>query len=214
MVSDGPRCLTRVLQLAQTDIDKGPQHQYIIHSLHHVLVLQNLLEPSKIVLQPSSEPHSTRVTSNPGNGKTNKFLNTILLALGIVPVNIHPGPEKTFSPYRRAHNDEICQPQPKHLFPKILSPRAITAFRPDRRLPDHLHHRFKVARALSDHFMVRGGRDEIEVFGELGDPCEMNRRDDVAEGGIHKVGEPDSERGSVHSKGLGSIHPCEQAVWS
>ena len=42
MVWDGPRCLTRSLPLAQTDIDKGPQYQYIIHNLHDVLVLQNL----------------------------------------------------------------------------------------------------------------------------------------------------------------------------
>lgn len=65
--------------------------------------------------------------------------------------------------------------------------------------------------------MIHGGGDGTEVVGELGDPCEVNRREDMAGSRIHEVGESELGRGSTHLKGRGSmirastLHSCDFA---
>ena len=55
---------------------------------------------------------------------------------------------------------------------------------------------------MSDEFVIRGGGDELEVFGELRDLCEVDRRDDAAGGRLHKFGESESSGDGVNPKGM------------
>jgi len=148
---------------------------------------------------------------DPRNHRANEFRNTILIALGVVSVRLHPSFYAGFNLHRRACHDEMCESMPGHLFRTISSPRAIITVRLEGCLLDNLHHRFEVVRAMSDQFVIRG-RDGAEVVGELGDPREMNRREDVARCGIHKIGKPESSSDGVYSKGLGWAGPCEHTA--
>ena len=65
---------------------------------------------------------------------------------------------------------------------------------------------------MSDEFVIHGGGYELEVCRELGDPWEMDRREDMIGGGVGQVGEPESGGDGVNSKGLSSIVSCEYVV--
>ena len=86
------------------------------------------------------------------------------------------------------------------------------ALRFEWRLLNDFHHRFLVARVMFNEFVIHGGGDELEVVRELGDPREMDSREDPTGGGSHDVGEPESRGDGVDSKGLGNVGLCEGVI--
>ena len=65
---------------------------------------------------------------------------------------------------------------------------------------------------LSYELVVSSGGDQCEVVWELGDPSEIDRREDVVGGGLREVGEFESRSDGVHSEGMGSADPRKYPV--
>jgi len=63
---------------------------------------------------------------------------------------------------------------------------------------------------MSDESVVRGGGDELEIAGEVGDLWKVDLREDMVGGGIHNAGEPESRGDSVNSKGIGDVESSER----
>ena len=128
-----------------------------------------------------------RAPVNPGDGRVNEVNNTTLAVGAIIiriplPISLLPSFYAGFSLHRRARRDEVCESMLDFLFfPRSDSPHpiwhlllTIKATLLEVCLLNGLHHRFEVAYALPDEFVVRGGRDEVKVTGEIGDPYEMS----------------------------------------